>query len=374
MGRLARGRHFIRSVLPKSRKGAAALWAGLFVVVGAALLVPTLHAATASGVMAIPSPPAVTFGAEMGQSASGPESVRPTLARLSPSTRVSPSDSSSPRAVSSRTASPSAASAVPADDGDGATNSPGSTASKQAAGSLPVAGTSYAGSLLMDETGSQVEAWNPGSASYCRDDSWMVADGSVSTDSSGDALLETTGHQGSCVGLVSPAAYSSAVIEAHVYFPPLLGKSGTIANWSAFWLTDQSAWPEDGELDAVEAFPVTGVNTVTYHWGSPSSPESISTSGSPQGTTPIDGPNITSGWHVVDIVYTKGFFAVYYDGKEYTSLSSDVITGSAVNILITATVTPDSSAAEQQVGGTPVNSDSSPAGLAVQYVKVWSFK
>ena len=52
----------------------------------------------------------------------------------------------------------------------------------------------------------------------------------------------------------------------------------------------------------------------------------MSTDGFAQdGTLPVDGPNLTPGWHVVDVVYTKGFFAVYYDGKEYTSLSSSII-------------------------------------------------
>ena len=80
------------------------------------------------------------------------------------------------------------------------------------------------------------------------------------------------------------------------------------------------------------------------------------------GTLPKDGPNLTPGWHVVDIVYTKGFFAVYYDGRQFTSLSSGVVTGSPLNILITTSVTPDISQVEQTIGGPPLNSDSSPAG------------
>jgi hypothetical protein len=77
---------------------------------------------------------------------------------------------------------------------------------------------------------------------------------------------------------------------------------------------------------------------------------------------------------VVDIVYTKGFFAVYYDGKKFTSLSSSVVTGAPLNILVTTSVTPDTMQIEQQLGNAPQNSDSSPAAMAVKYVKVWSFK
>ena len=75
----------------------------------------------------------------------------------------------------------------------------------------------------------------------------------MSTDSSGDAVLATTGKAGSCVGLISPGAYSSAVIEAYIYFPPLPGKPDTIADWTSVWLTNQATWPVDGELDAASA-------------------------------------------------------------------------------------------------------------------------
>jgi hypothetical protein len=37
-------------------------------------------------------------------------------------------------------------------------------------------------------------------------------------------------------------------------------------------------------------------------------------------------------------------------------------------------VTPDNSEVEQTIGNAPQNSDSSPAGMAVKYVKIWSFK
>jgi hypothetical protein len=238
----------------------------------------------------------------------------------------------------------------------------------------PVAGASYAGSAVLNATGAQLASWNQ-TSSFCTQDSWETPTGMVSNDRFGDALVETNGQDGSCAGLISPEAYSSAVIEAYVYFPPLPGSSGTIADWTSLWLTDQATWPTDGELDAVEAEPATGVNAVAYHWGTSDSPMFMSTDGFGQdGSLPKDGPNLTAGWHVVDIVYTKGFFAVYYDGKEYTSLSNNIVTGAPVNILITTSVTPDNMQIEQQLGNAPQNSDSSPAAMAVKYVKVWSFK
>jgi hypothetical protein len=238
----------------------------------------------------------------------------------------------------------------------------------------PVAGRQYAGPVVLNATGSQLLSWNQ-TATYCRGQSWQVANGSVYGDGSADAVLATNGEPGSCVALISPQTYASAVIEAYVYFPPLPGHAQTIADWSSVWLTDQAAWPTDGELDAVEAEPVTGVNAVAWHWGWPGGEQSVSTDGlAAQGTLPRNGPNLTPGWHVIDIAYTQGFFAVYYDARLFTSLQSGAITGAPLNLLITSGVTPDIGAVEQIIGGPPVNSDSQPAGLAVKYVKVWSFR
>ena len=188
-------------------------------------------------------------------------------------------------------------------------------------------------------------------------------------------MLTTTGKAGSCVALVSPQQYSSAVIEAYAYFPPLPGKSGTIADWTSLWMVNQSQWPQDGELDAVEAEPATGVNATAYHWGSAGAEQSVSTDGyANDGALPKDGPNLSPGWHVVDIAYTAGFFSVWYDGKLFTTAQNSVITGSALNLLITTSVTPDTGETEQTIGGSPQNSDSQPAGMAVKYVKIWAFK
>lgn len=54
--------------------------------------------------------------------------------------------------------------------------------------------------------------------------------------------------------------------------------------------------------------------------------------------------------------------------------SCAIVTGAPVNILITTSVTPGNVQIEQQLGNAPQNSDSSPAAMAVKYVKVWSFK
>lgn len=231
----------------------------------------------------------------------------------------------------------------------------------------------YAGSLELSASGAELASWNQ-TPSFCREVSWGVPDGAVTTAATGDALLTTTGKPGSCVGIISPGAFSSGVVEADIDFPALPGKPGTIADWTALWLTDQATWPVDGEIDAVETEPATGVNAVSYHWGTRSKALEMSTDGfAPNGKIAVYGPNLTPGWHVVDVVFTKGYFAVYYDGKEFASATSSVITGSALNILLNSSVTPDTSALRKTIGGTPKNSDSSPATVQVKYLKVWSY-
>jgi hypothetical protein len=235
------------------------------------------------------------------------------------------------------------------------------------------AAASLAGPLVLSASGAELASWNQ-TASYCPQEAREVPDGAVSTDAAGDAKLTTTGKPGSCVAIISPGAYSSNVIEADIDFPALPGKPGTIANWTAFWLTDQAHWPTNGEIDAVEAEPLTGVNAVAYHWGTPQKPLEMSTDGfAADGKIPVTGPNLTPGWHVVDVVYTKGFFAVYYDGKEYASAHNVVITGAPLNILLNSGVTADTSAERKAIGGKPKNSDPSTATVEIKYLRVWSY-
>jgi hypothetical protein len=236
----------------------------------------------------------------------------------------------------------------------------------------PLAGRRYAGKLLLSDTGSRLTAWNQ-TSTVCAEQSWTVADGIIGTDDAGAATL-TVHRPGSCAALVSPGGYSSAVIEAELDLPALPGHPGTIANWTSFWLTDSRAWPSNGELDAVQAEPATGVNAVSWHSGTTAKPFVASTDGLFPAKLPVDSPNLTPGRHIVDVVYTRSFFAVYYDGKKYTHYASGNVTGDPLNIYLSTNVTPDASAVREEIGGPPVNSDSSAATVAVRYLRVWSYR
>jgi len=248
---------------------------------------------------------------------------------------------------------------------------PGLSAS--AAGSLaPLAGGNYAGSLLLNDKGSQLASWDA-TSSYCPTTPGYIANGTVGTDPSGAVTLTTNSTPGSCAALISPGAYSSDVIEAEVDFPAMPG-STTMANWTGLWLTDGPAWPTDGELDVAEVEPVNGVNAVTWHSGTSASLFSASTSGLVGDELPVEGPDLSPGWHTVDVVYTAGFFAVYYDGQEYTSYTSSNVTGDALNIYFTMVNTADTSDMADRIGGPPVNSTNAPTTFAVKYVRVWSYQ
>jgi len=60
--------------------------------------------------------------------------------------------------------------------------------------------------------------------------------------------------------------------------------------------------------------------------GTAAAPFATSTSGYVPARLPVTSADLTPGWHTVDMVYAKGFFAVYYDGRLFTSYTSDNVT------------------------------------------------
>jgi hypothetical protein len=236
----------------------------------------------------------------------------------------------------------------------------------------PLAGGSYAKTLVLNDGGAKIAAWNK-SASYCTVSPDYKPTAKVGVSKTGSATLTTTGTAGSCGALISPAAYSSGVIEASIYFPPLPGKPNTIANWVGIWQAG-ATWPNDGELDATEVEPVDATNAVTYHSGTSSALFSASTSIYTTTRLPIKTANIKPGWNMVDIVFKKGFFAVYYNRHLYTTYTSSHIVGKPMNIYITNVNTPNTTWVRQQIGNKPINSSSKPASVQVKYLRVWSYK
>ena len=237
---------------------------------------------------------------------------------------------------------------------------------------VPVGGATYAKTLVLNDTGAKLATWNQ-TKPYCSPDPGYLTDGTVKAVSGSRLALTTSGKSGSCVALISPGAVASNVIESRIYFPPLPGKTGTIANWTGFWLSGPN-WPADGELDAAEVEPVDATNAVTWHSGTATNLFSKSTAPYFPPRLPIESPNLAPGWHTIDIVYTKGEFAVYYDGRRYTYYVSSNVTGRPLNIYYTMSVTPDNSWVVSHIGGPPINSDPKPATMGIQYLRIWTLR
>ena len=135
--------------------------------------------------------------------------------------------------------------------------------------------------------------------------------------------------------------------EAPVYFP---GSGSTVANWGAFWLTNEN-WPTDGEIDTVEGYH----GTAGYHFEYAPSGSAIWQGGQASG-------NYT-GWHIYGVNWQANAITFYYDGKEMGSYT----TGTSYNdkpmfILLDYTTAP-----QNDVGGPSVVPDT----MQVQYVRAW---
>jgi Glycosyl hydrolases family 16 len=133
----------------------------------------------------------------------------------------------------------------------------------------------------------------------------------VFVNSSGYAELDTNGEPGNCVSIESPHEYPTVdgyVYEADIYF-------STWENWPSFWMYGND-WPQDGEIDSVEAN--YDANYVTWHYGM-----NNSTTGTGPWNNQVVQPtsaNIPPGWHIVDIAFGGNRIQIFYDGKPYVTL------------------------------------------------------
>lgn len=64
---------------------------------------------------------------------------------------------------------------------------------------------------------------------------------------------------------------------------------------------------------------------------------------------------------------------MHYDGKGFSSLTSDDVTGDALNIYLTTSVTPNIDSIQQQLGRSSGEFLAFTRDLGVKHVEVWSY-
>jgi hypothetical protein len=162
-----------------------------------------------------------------------------------------------------------------------------------------------------EKDASQLLAWGPGS----NDPGNCPPNPGEIQGNSANITLFTTGASNDCTDLQSPHAYPTTdgyVYEADIYF-------SSAKNWGGFWMYGND-WPADGEIDALETNLET--NYVSYHFAD-SSGQGVEYS-TANGSLTADSPNITPGWHVVDISFGNGDISVWYDGKQYVNVPKNI--------------------------------------------------
>jgi hypothetical protein len=182
------------------------------------------------------------------------------------------------------------------------------------------------------KTGAQIAAWGPGAndPGNCTNPNKSE----ISVNSAGDAVLKTSGATGDCVNLQSPHTYPTtdgSVYETYADF-------SNWTQWDSFWMYG-SNWPTAGEIDATEGGD--GINAISYHYEGTDGAAQMSSCNDNNGcdssatplTTEPNNPEISPGWHTIDISFGGcgagcGAIDVWYDGKLYGTVSgTDVLDG-----------------------------------------------
>jgi hypothetical protein len=175
------------------------------------------------------------------------------------------------------------------------------------------------------KTGLQIAAWGPGSNAPGNCTNPHTSE--ISTNSSGDAVLTTSGATGDCVDLESPHTYPT--VDGYVY--ETFADFSNWTQWDSFWMYG-SNWPTAGEIDATEGGD--GINAISYHYEGAAGPAQMSscndTNNCDSSATPLTtepkNPEISPGWHTIDISYGTcgagcGVIDVWYDGTLYGTVS-----------------------------------------------------
>jgi beta-glucanase (GH16 family) len=137
--------------------------------------------------------------------------------------------------------------------------------------------------------------------------------------------------------------FTYGVFEARIWTPAGRGM------WPAFW-SDGQIWPNDGEIDTLEAY---GTDNSQFHYYYPG--------GGPGGSANV--PGATAGWHTYTTDWEPGIITWYYDGRKVWQLTN-------ANLAAGQTI---SSSPQYLILNLGLNSaqSMSPAALRVDYVRVW---
>lgn len=190
----------------------------------------------------------------------------------------------------------------------------------------------------------------------------------IFVNSAGNAQLNTTGGAGNCAPVESPHTYPTKpgyIYEARI-------NTSTLLNWDAFWMFG-SNWPNQGEIDAFE--PQFGTNYVSWHFAPCNGSAASSTKATDpwsypcKTNLPVQGANIGTGWHTIDIAYTSNSVQVYYDGHLYATAPETLTANTNDPMWIVF----GASSCNQPQENTCAPGGSGKAGnLQVQYLRIWT--
>jgi beta-glucanase (GH16 family) len=134
--------------------------------------------------------------------------------------------------------------------------------------------------------------------------------------------------------------FTYGYMEARIWTPAGAGM------WPAFW-SDGQHWPQDGEIDVLEAY---GTDTSSYHYHYAGCGGECVLGGS------VNVPGATSGWHTYAADWEPGVITWYYDGQRVWKCTTG-ITSSRMYLIVNLGLKSLSSAV--------------PTTMRVDYVRVW---
>jgi beta-glucanase (GH16 family) len=134
--------------------------------------------------------------------------------------------------------------------------------------------------------------------------------------------------------------FTYGYFEARIWSPAGVDHKSV---WPSFW-TDGQHWPQDGEIDVLEAYGTDQSVSYHYHYSG----------GGPGGNSTVVGS--TTGYHIYAANWEPGKITWYYDGKQVWQYTTGIISVPHYLMLNLA------------VAGTQVQL---PASQLVDYVRVW---